>query len=149
MPSIRRTLASLSSTTRILAFRISAELSMNLRPDSYALADLMSREFQRHVQRIHELTDLDRLGEIPEESRLQPLIDVARHCIRAESDHRDVRRGRVLAKDFQSFETTDAGQIDVHQDHLRLVGAGKLDAQMTVCSSQQTHVRTARDQLLD
>src|SRR5450759_2892958 len=35
------------------------------------------RKFQCHVQRIHELVDLDRFGEITEESCLQTILDIA------------------------------------------------------------------------
>src|SRR5687767_13439867 len=115
MPSIRRRLASLSSTTRILAFKISADLTMAF--DSLGLAC----EFQGNVQRIYELIHLDRLCEISEESCSQTLFDVPRHRICAESNHGYVRSGRVFAKDFQSVDTADAGQIDIHQDHVRPV----------------------------
>ena len=40
-------------------------------PASFRLGKL-----QRDVQRIHELVDLDRLGKVAEESRLQPALDV-------------------------------------------------------------------------
>src|ERR1700693_2961428 len=110
MPSMRRTLASLSSTTRILAFRISAELTMTFVLNLLALTDLLSRAFQCYVQSIHELIDLDWFGEIPEESCLQALLDVAWHCIRTQGNHGDGRRRLVCAQDFQGFDTTDARQ---------------------------------------
>src|ERR1700694_2495185 len=97
MPSISRTLASLSSTTRIVAFRMSAELTMDL----LALNDLLRREHQGLFQSVHKLTDLDRFGQIPEESSLQALLDVARHRICTESNHGDVRGCRIFPKDFQ------------------------------------------------
>src|SRR5665647_25424 len=126
MPLSRRTLASRSSTTRILAFRMSVGLTIDLCPDSYGERGPLSSEFQGDIQRLHELIDLDWLGEIPEEPGLQTLLDVARHGVGAEGHHRDVRRGRVLAKNSQGFDAADARQVDVHQDHLRQVGAGQL-----------------------
>ena len=107
------------------------------------------RKFQRHVQRIHELVDLDGLGEIVEESGLEALLDVAGHRIGAERDDRDMRRRRVCAQDFHRFDPADAGQVDVHQDHLRLIGARELDAEIAVRRAQQAQVGAARDELLD
>src|SRR3972149_11709099 len=94
-------------------------------PDSFARTDARFREFQCYVQHIYELIDLDWFGEIPEESCLQALFDVAWHCICTEGNDGDVRRGWVFAQDLQGFDTANARQIDVHQDHLRLVVARK------------------------
>src|SRR3990170_5039249 len=111
MPSSRRTLAGLSSTTRILAFRMSAERSTDFRPRSFALTGRLSREFQRHVQRGHELVDVDRLGEIPEEPGLQAPLDIKWHRIGTEGNDGNVRRCRVFTQDFQGVEAVDAGQV--------------------------------------
>src|SRR3954471_1623849 len=99
MPSIRRILASLSSTTRILALRMSAVLTMAFFPISSGSDRRFSGGFQRHVEGIHELIDSYRFGEIPEESRQQAFLNIAGHCIGAECNHGNVRRGRVVAKD--------------------------------------------------
>src|SRR5580693_1182985 len=109
MPSISRTLASLSSTTRILAFRISAAVTMALNPSLFALMDLLCREFQRYVQRGHELIHLDWFGQVPEESGLKAFFNVARHCIRTQSNNRNVGGGRIGAKDPERFDAADAG----------------------------------------
>ena len=106
-------------------------------------------KFQRHAQRVHELVDLDGLGEIPEESCLQALPDVARHGIRAEGHDGDVRGDRVFAQDFHCLDTADVRQIDVHQDHLRLGGARKLDAESPVHRGQQAQIGAARDEFLN
>src|ERR1035438_933734 len=90
----------------------------------------LSSEFQCYVQCKHELVDLDWFGEISEESRLQTFLDVAWHGIGTEGNHGNAARCRVFAKDSQGFDPADAGQIDIHQDHLRLVRARKLDAQI-------------------
>src|SRR2546421_7422016 len=116
MPSSKRRLASLSSTTRILAFRISAELINGLRP---------SCELQSYIQCTHELVDIDRFSEVPEESRLQALLNIARHRICAEGDDGDMRRRWILAENLQSFNSTDPRQIDIHQDDIRLVKASE------------------------
>ena len=47
------------------------------------------------------------------------------------------------------LDAADAGQVDVHQDHVRQVGAGELDAEVAVGRAQQAQVGPARDQLLD
>src|ERR1043166_7857178 len=99
MPSIKRRLTSISSTTRIPAFRMSAEPIM-APPDSFGVSSRLRGEFERYVQRIHELMDLDRFGEIAEKSSQQALLDVARHGIRTQGDHGDMLRSRVLAKDL-------------------------------------------------
>ncbi len=81
------------------------------RPDSFTRTDRLFRKFQRHVQRVHEFFDLDGLGEIAEESRLQALLDVARHGVGAEGDDGDVRGGRVFAQDFQGSMPLMPGRL--------------------------------------
>src|ERR1700761_5718330 len=135
MPSSKRTLASLSSTIRILALRMSLSLSIG--------------EFQRDVERVHKLLDLDRLRKIPKESGLQAFLDVSRHCVGAESYDRDVGCSLVLTKNLQGFDAADPGQIDIHQDDFRTIGSRKLDAQIPVRRTQQAHIRAPREELLD
>ena len=60
-----------------------------------------------------------------------------------------MRGRRVFAEDFQGFYAADAGQVDVHQDHVRLVGARKLDAHVSVPRAQEAHGGAARHELLD
>ena len=67
----------------------------------------------------HIDVDLDRLGEIAEESCLQTFLDIVWHGIGAEGKHRDMRRCRISAQDFQRLDTADAWQIDVHHNHFR------------------------------
>ena len=50
---------------------------------------------------------------------------------------------------FMRFDAADARQVDVHQDHVRQIGARELDAEVAVGRAQQAQVGTARDQLLD
>src|ERR1035438_3656466 len=127
MPSSRRTLASRSSTTRILALRISAEFTMAYRPVLFAMTGLLPGKLHHCVQSLRELIHPDGFGEIAEESGLQALLDVAWHGVGTEGNHGNVRRFWVFAKNPQGFNATDARQIDVHQDHFRLVGARQLD----------------------
>src|SRR6266699_327037 len=104
---------------------------------------------QRHIQRLHELVDPDGLGEIAEESRLQTRLDVARYRVGAQGEDRDVSRCRVSAQDLHGVGAADAGQIDIHQYHLRPGGARELDAQLSVHGGQQPDIGPARDKLLD
>ena len=72
--------------------------------------------FQGRSQGVEEFLEFDRFGEIPEESRLEPLFDVAGHGIGAWGDDRYVRGGRVGAQDLQRyasavFASTWAGRI--------------------------------------
>src|ERR1022692_1222906 len=94
------------------------------------------REFKCYLQRLHEFPDFDWFGEIAEESGLQSLLDVATHGVCTEGDYGDVRGCRVFAKDFERFNAADDGKIDVHEDHIRLVGARKLNALKCVSGSQ-------------
>ena len=55
---------------------------------------------------------------------------------------------RVFAKNVEGFNAADAGKIDVHEDHIRLFGARKLNALKSVSGSQQADIGTARDDLL-
>ena len=50
---------------------------------------------------------------------------------------------------LHGLDAADAGQVDVHQDHLRLIGARELDAEVAVRGAQQAQVGAARDELLD
>ena len=50
---------------------------------------------------------------------------------------------------FRASKPFDAGQIDVHQDHLRLAVARKFDAAIPVHCGQQADIGVARDDLLD
>src|ERR1022692_974088 len=134
---------------RIPALRISANATMPFVPDSFGPTGRSSREFQSYIQRIHELIDLDWFGEIPEESCKQALLDVAWHCICTESHDGDVPRCRVFAKEFHGFDTTDARQIDIHQDHIRKVGTCKLDSQISISGTQHAHIRASCDKLFD
>ena len=43
-----------------------------------------------------------------------------------------LRRVGIVAQDFQGLDTADARQVDVHQDHRRLSGAGEFDAESSV-----------------
>src|ERR1700693_645869 len=137
MRSSSRTLAGRSSTIKTLALRISAASSMWL------------PGLERRVQSLHELLDLDRLGEIREESRLEALLDIAWHRIGAEGDDGDVRGRRIVAQDLQGVDTADPGQIDVHEDHVRLMSVRQLDAHIAIHRGQQAQGGAARDQLLD
>src|ERR1051326_6208886 len=110
MRSSSRTWASCSSTIRTLAFRISAGLTMT---------GVSPGKFQCHGQRAHELVDPDGLGEIPEESRLQAVLDVPGDRVRAEGEDWDVLSRRVVAQNLHGFDAADAGQADVHQDDVR------------------------------
>src|ERR1017187_1893622 len=121
----------------------------DFRPDLFGMTGRLPGEFQCYVQRLHELMDPDWFGEVSEESSLQAFLDVAWHGIGTKGNHRNARGSRVVAKDSQGFDPTDARQIDVHQDHLRPVRARKLDTQISVYGGQQAHIRAARDELLD
>ena len=55
----------------------------------------------------------------------------------------------ICAQDFHRFDAADAGQVDVHQDHVRLIGAREFDAEIAVRRTQQAQVGAARDELLD
>src|ERR1700685_4513158 len=102
----------------MLELRMSAALNIML---LLAAGDgrLGFREVQRYIQRIQEFVDLDRFGEIAEESCLQTLLDIAGYGIGTERDDRDARRDRILGEDSQRFDTADAWQIDVHEDDVR------------------------------
>ena len=52
-------------------------------------------------------------------------------------------------QDFHGCDATDAGQVDVHQNHRRLIDARKLDTETTVRHAHQVQVGAAREELLD
>src|SRR5258705_12413985 len=97
----------------MLAFRMSDALTIGRCPASGASRGPVFGAFQRHAQRLHELVDLDWLGEIPEESRVESLPDVARYGIGAECDDGDVGRDGILAEDFSGLRTVQPGRLVV------------------------------------
>ena len=60
-----------------------------------------------------------------------------------------MRRSLVSPQDSQDVDPADAGEVDVHQDHVRLIAARKLDAAIAIHRAQKAQVLTARHQLLD
>src|SRR4051812_19992215 len=109
MPFSNWTLASRSSTIRIRAFRMSAWLTINFVRASLSGPASRAGEFQRGVERMHELVDPDGLGQIAEEARLQTFFDIAGHGVGAEGHHGNVGGGRIVAQDAQGFDAADAG----------------------------------------
>ena len=107
------------------------------------------RKFQCIVQGIHKFIDLDGFGEIAEESCLQSFLDIAGHGIGTEGNDGDMRRCRVFAQDFQRLDSADAGQIDVHQDHIREMGARKRYAEIAIARAQHAYMWVALNYLLD
>src|SRR3546814_2023380 len=61
---------------------------------------------QRHIQRAHELTHLDRLGEVTKETGLHAFFDVARHRVGAQREHRNMRGQRVFGENAQRLDAT-------------------------------------------
>src|ERR1041385_9332538 len=91
---------------RQLAFRISDDTTIhrpsfmvsdgcgNRGPPCGWFAGSCSANVQGRIQRIHEFLDLDRLGEIAEESCVEAFPDVVCHGIGADREDRNVRRMR-------------------------------------------------------
>ena len=102
-----------------------------------------------HVHRGHEGLDPDRLGQVAEKAGLESLAYVVRHGVGADGDHRDVAGQRILAQQLQRPDAADAGQVNVHQDHLGLLRASQGDAGRGVGGAQQPHVHAAGNELLD
>ena len=71
----------------------------------------MLPEFKRSFQRIHELIYLDWFGEIPEESRLQALLNVARYGIGTKGNDGDVRRVGPGLQAPGDLEAADANLV--------------------------------------
>ncbi len=59
--------------------------------------------FQRRVQRLHELIDLDRLGQIAEKSGLEAAQDVVGYRVGAQGHDGYVRRRGVGAQDLHGL----------------------------------------------
>src|SRR5205085_10811371 len=137
MRSSSRTLAGWSSTTRILAARRAEASRIDV------------RGFERGVEGLQELRDLDRLREVGKESGHEAFCDVAWHRIGTEGDDGNVSGRRIVVQDLHRLDSADAGQVDVHQDHVRLVGPCQLNPLIPVHGAQQPQRRAARDQLLD
>src|SRR5687768_600847 len=113
--SSSETLAALSSTMRMLALRISATFIINL----FLVVGwcVCGGEFESDVERVHKIFHFYRLGEIAEEARVNALLDVTRHGVRAESDDRNVRRSGVITQNLHRFQAADSRQVDVHEDY--------------------------------
>lgn len=109
----------------------------------FAAQAVRSEKFQCGIQRIHELADFERLGEIAEESGLQAFRDIAGHGIGADHQHRDVRCCRVFSQYFQNLETADSRQVDIRQDDIRQGAACPLDTKLAVLRTEQTNIGSA------
>ena len=94
---------------------------------------------------MHELVDLEGFGDVVQETGLEGPFDVIRYRIGAERNDGDMRRRCISAQDFQRFDPADARQVDVHQDHRRLMGARRFNAQMGVRRGEQAQVGAARN----
>src|SRR5437016_5684583 len=99
-------------------------------------ADPFFAKLECDVERIHELINLDWFRQISEESGLQTLVDVARHCIRAERNDGHVSRCCVFMQNSERLEAADVRQVDVHKDYFRLTAARKLDTATSVDSGK-------------
>ena len=71
------------------------------------------------------------------------------HRIGTKRNDRYVRHCQVIAEDFHRLDPTHAWQVDVHQDHLRLMDACRRDTSLTVWRAAQMQIGAARDKLLD
>ena len=89
-------------------------------------------EFKCHFQSVHELIDLDWFGEIPEEPACRPFSMSRGMALALRATTGICAVSGIIAKDFKSLDAADAGKVDVHEDHVRLVGSRKLDAPVSV-----------------
>jgi hypothetical protein len=89
-------------------------------------------EPERHVQRLHELIDLDGFGQVAERTRLPDLSRYRAAWRWRSAPPPGCARCRVFGAGFSAPDTADAGQVDVHQDHIRQVGARELDAALAI-----------------
>src|SRR5580658_3869108 len=110
---------------------------------------LRLRVIQSHIQRFHELVDLNRLGEITEESCLETLLNIAGYCVGTECNYRNVQCGRIFGENSQCVDTADTRQIDVHQNDIRARRPGYHDAAVAVPCAQQADIGPACDEILD
>ena len=60
-----------------------------------------------------------------------------------------MHRPWIVSQEGKRTKATDAGQVDVHQDHGRTMEARQLDAQESIPGAEEPHVPAAREQLLD
>lgn len=53
----------------------------------------------------------------------------------------------IGAQDLHDFDAAEAGQVDVQQNHLRLIAARKFNAEIAIRSAEQVQVDSARKKL--
>ena len=98
------------------------------------------RKHQRRIKRFHKFIDLDWLGEITKETRFQPLLDVAQHGIGAKGYDGDVFCCWVVAQYIHGFDAANAGQVDVHQNDIRSMGARQRHALVPVSRAKHAYI---------
>ncbi len=77
---------------------------------------------------IGESLDVDGLDQMADEALGQEAFVVLLHGERGQRDHRKVAGGGVVAQRLEGGHAVHARQLDVHQDQVRAVLAGQLDA---------------------
>ena len=78
-----------------------------------------------------------------------PIFDIARQGMGAQGNDRDVRRYRVCTQVFQHLKAVDAGQINIHQNHIRKISARQRDTRIPIARIQHVDILIALEHLLD
>ena len=97
---------------------------------------------------MHELFDVNGLGEIAIAACIEPGLDFAGHGIGAQNQNRDGSRERIVNQNPQHIHTAQAGQVGVQQNHVGHGISGQCQPAHAVVRVQQAHIRPARQQFL-
>jgi hypothetical protein len=63
-----------------------------------------------------------------EEGGFDTLLDFVWERVRRDRDDRNVRGDQIGTQYFKGFKSTDSAQMDIHQDHFRIVRASHCNA---------------------
>src|SRR5512135_3551846 len=87
-----------------------------------------SRTALQHPRdRREEFLEVERLADVPVETRFGDLVAILLHHRRGHGNRRNHRRRRIGPQDPERVDAADSRKLDVHQDEIGMVFAGEPD----------------------
>src|SRR6266566_6325994 len=104
---------------------------------------------EHRVHDIEEPPDIERFRQIVAGARGKQSVDPARGRISGDHDHWDPPRHRVITQATQCLLAGYIGQMDVQEDEIRVMLAGKFQPELALDSRDELEPRTSSKDLLD
>src|SRR5262247_3270008 len=121
---------------RVTATRTAATAIQRLAP-VMALVSSRSGVAGHPADGVEELARAVGLGKVGRGARVHGLLVVSREGEGGDDDDRNLRRLRLRPNGSRRVETGELGELDVHDDHVRLVAPGRGHASLAVMRLEQ------------